>query len=209
MALTFADTHNMIAYLTKSDASEGFDQIIDFLNASSIKAQVGDLSSHTTKYSSPALTQKGEIIANIDVDEDVILKDVSVVKKTVKIKKDADDDELEPVELKEVVEVVTTAKLMTEVVIAAVATITAATTPITAAIITADPSADRKRKGVVIRDPKETATPSIIIHSEPKSKDKGKRIMVEEPKPLKTQAHIEQDEAYARELEAELNKNIN
>nr|GEV44129.1 xylulose kinase-1 [Tanacetum cinerariifolium] len=37
MALTFADTHNMIAYLTKSDASEGFDQIIDFLNASSIK----------------------------------------------------------------------------------------------------------------------------------------------------------------------------
>nr|GEX74023.1 hypothetical protein [Tanacetum cinerariifolium] len=37
MALTFADTHNMIAYLTKSDASEGFDQIIDFLNGSSIK----------------------------------------------------------------------------------------------------------------------------------------------------------------------------
>nr|GEW46478.1 hypothetical protein [Tanacetum cinerariifolium] len=37
MALTFADTHNMIAYLTKSDASKGFDQIIDFLNASSIK----------------------------------------------------------------------------------------------------------------------------------------------------------------------------
>nr|GEW51448.1 hypothetical protein [Tanacetum cinerariifolium] len=37
MTLTFADTHNMIAYLTKSDASEEFDQIIDFLNASSIK----------------------------------------------------------------------------------------------------------------------------------------------------------------------------
>nr|GFD20316.1 hypothetical protein [Tanacetum cinerariifolium] len=34
-------------------------------------------------------------------------------------------------------------------------------------------------------------------------------ILVEEPKPLKKQAHIEQDEAYARELEAELNKNIN
>nr|GEX64882.1 reverse transcriptase domain-containing protein [Tanacetum cinerariifolium] len=54
---------------------------------------------------------------------------------------------------------------------------------------------------VVRRDPEETATPSIIIHSEPKSKDKGKRIMVEEPKPLKKQAQIEQDEAYARELE--------
>nr|GFB78978.1 hypothetical protein [Tanacetum cinerariifolium] len=37
MTLTFAKTHNMIAYLTKSDASEGFNQIIDFLNGSSIK----------------------------------------------------------------------------------------------------------------------------------------------------------------------------
>nr|GEW08963.1 hypothetical protein [Tanacetum cinerariifolium] len=33
MALTFADTHNMIAFLTKSDTSEGFDQIVNFLNA--------------------------------------------------------------------------------------------------------------------------------------------------------------------------------
>nr|GEV30960.1 uncharacterized mitochondrial protein AtMg00810-like [Tanacetum cinerariifolium] len=83
------------------------------------------------------------------------------------------DDELEPAELKEVVEVVTTAKLMTEVVTTVAATITAATTPITAATIVAAPSAARKRKGVVIKDPKET------------------------------------DEAYARELEAEFNKNIN
>nr|GEV67753.1 hypothetical protein [Tanacetum cinerariifolium] len=39
--------------------------------------------------------------------------------------------------------------------------------------------------------------------------NKGKGIMAEEPKPLKKQAQIEQDEAYARELEAELNKIIN
>nr|GEW95632.1 hypothetical protein [Tanacetum cinerariifolium] len=69
--------------------------------------------------------------------------------------------------------------------------------------------AKEKKKGVVIRDPEETATPSIIIHCEPKSKDKGKGIMVKEPKPLKKQAQIEQDEAYARELKAELNKIIN
>nr|GEY49578.1 hypothetical protein [Tanacetum cinerariifolium] len=31
--LTFADTHNMIAFLSKSDASAGFDEIVDFLNA--------------------------------------------------------------------------------------------------------------------------------------------------------------------------------
>nr|GEU39896.1 reverse transcriptase domain-containing protein [Tanacetum cinerariifolium] len=107
------------------------------------------------------------------------------------------DDEPEPAELKEVIEVVTTAKLMAEVVTAAATTITAA------------PSAVKQRKGVVIKDPEETATPSTIVHSEPKSKDKRKGILVEEPKPLKKQAHIEQDEAYARELEAELNKNIN
>ncbi|GKB54873.1 hypothetical protein Tco_0905626 [Tanacetum coccineum] len=35
--LTFADTHNMVAYLSKSDASEGFDQILDFLNTSTIR----------------------------------------------------------------------------------------------------------------------------------------------------------------------------
>nr|GEU77506.1 hypothetical protein [Tanacetum cinerariifolium] len=36
MTLTFADTHNMVAYLNKSDASKGFDQIIDFINGSYI-----------------------------------------------------------------------------------------------------------------------------------------------------------------------------
>nr|GFB20672.1 hypothetical protein [Tanacetum cinerariifolium] len=30
--LTFADTYNMVVYLSKSDASIGFDQIMDFLN---------------------------------------------------------------------------------------------------------------------------------------------------------------------------------
>nr|GEU42690.1 hypothetical protein [Tanacetum cinerariifolium] len=229
-----------------------------------IRAQVGDLSLHSTKYSSPALTQKqdddvaaegaasvdvddvpaavdkpsiplptpttqppppplqdlpstsqvlptpppspiGGIVANIDADEDVTLKDVAAVAKDVatvekdaEIEENADDDELEPIELKEVVEVVTTAKLMTEVVTTASATITDATTLITAFTITTTPSAARRRKRVVIRDPEETATPSIIIHSEPKSKDKGKGIVVEEPKPLKKQAQIEQDKAYAR-----------
>nr|GEX53917.1 ribonuclease H-like domain-containing protein [Tanacetum cinerariifolium] len=37
MTLTFAETHNMVAYLSKSDSSEGFNQIINFLNGSSIK----------------------------------------------------------------------------------------------------------------------------------------------------------------------------
>nr|GEU30125.1 hypothetical protein [Tanacetum cinerariifolium] len=155
----------------------------------------------------------GEIIANIDADEDVTLKDVAVVAKCVasaekdaEIEKNADvlsmhDGEVEPSEIQEVVEVVTTAKLVTEVVTAASATITDATTPVTAAAITTAPSAARRRKGVVIRDPKETTTPFIIIHSEPKSKELRKGIMVEEPKPLKKQAQIEQDKAYRKKKE--------
>nr|GEW70094.1 hypothetical protein [Tanacetum cinerariifolium] len=95
-------------------------------------------------------SKQGEIIANIDEDEDVTLKDVA-------------DDKVE----------------------------------------------ENKEKGVVTRDPEETATPSIIIHTEPKSKDKRKGIMVQEHKPLKKKTQIEQDESYARELEVELNKNIN
>nr|GEY83379.1 hypothetical protein [Tanacetum cinerariifolium] len=70
-------------------------------------------------------------------------------------------------------------------------------------------SAPRRRRGVIIHDPEETATPSVIVHSEPKSKDKGIGIQVVKPKPLKRQAQIEQDKAYARDLEAELNANIN
>nr|GFA15848.1 hypothetical protein [Tanacetum cinerariifolium] len=81
------------------------------------------------------------IIANIDADEDVTLKNVDVVAQDVTA-----DDELEPAELKEVVEVVTTAKLMTEVVIATSATITAADTPISVATLTAAPSAVVKEK---------------------------------------------------------------
>nr|GEX03224.1 hypothetical protein [Tanacetum cinerariifolium] len=99
------------------------------------------------------------------------------------------DDEVEPAELQEVVEVVTTARLMTKVVTTASATITAADTLIHAAII--------------------TATALTLTTAPTKSKDKGKGILVEEPKLLKKQAQIEQDEAFARELEAELNKIIN
>nr|GEZ41529.1 hypothetical protein [Tanacetum cinerariifolium] len=56
---------------------------------------------------------------------------------------------------------------------------------------------------------KEDATASVSVQSELKSKDKGNGILVEEPKPLKRQAQIEQDEAFSRELKAELNANMN
>nr|GEW93338.1 hypothetical protein [Tanacetum cinerariifolium] len=96
------------------------------------------------------------------------------------------EDESEPAEVQEVVDVVTTVKIITEVVIAASETITAASITITAA----------------------KSSTSTIKPAKTKSKDKGKGILLEEPKPLKKQAQIKQDEQYARELEVELNRTI-
>nr|GEW22345.1 hypothetical protein [Tanacetum cinerariifolium] len=142
----------------------------------------------------------GRIIADLDADKDVTLEEVDV-EKDAKVAEDADvhgrleesQDKVYHIDLEHADKVLITAAATTDA-----STVTAAA-----------PSAARRRKWVVIRDLEETATPSTIIHSDLKSNDKGKEIMVEEPKLLKKQAQIEQDEAYTRELEAELNKNIN
>nr|GEW25938.1 hypothetical protein [Tanacetum cinerariifolium] len=131
-----------------------------------------------------------------------------------------DDQEDEPAEVHKVVDVVTTAKLITEVVTAASETVTTASTiisaaepQVTAATITAAPirvaaASTIRRIGVVIRDLEEESTTSSIIPTDTKSKDKGKGIMVEEPKPLKKKQQVEMDEEYARKLYAEPNKDI-
>nr|GEU96627.1 hypothetical protein [Tanacetum cinerariifolium] len=71
------------------------------------------------------------------------------------------------------------------------------------------PSAPRKRRCVIIQDPEETTAASVIVHTEVKPKDKRKGILIKEPKPLKRQVQIEHDEAFARQLAAELNAKIN
>nr|GEX96792.1 hypothetical protein [Tanacetum cinerariifolium] len=137
------------------------------------------------------VSKQGRMIANMDADVDVILKDVVVVAKDVQDAKMEESADVQGRKADATINVVapqlTTAAALT---------------------LTTAPSVARRRNGVVIRDPKESATPSTIVYSKAKSKDKGKGILVEEPKPLKKQAQIEQDEAYARELEAKLNKNI-
>nr|GEZ06512.1 hypothetical protein [Tanacetum cinerariifolium]GEZ19838.1 hypothetical protein [Tanacetum cinerariifolium] len=85
-------------------------------------------------------------------------------------------------EVQEAVDVITTTKLITEVVTAVSESVTAASATIAAvyaATITAAPS-----------------------------KDKGKGIMVEEPKPMKKKQQVEMDEEYARKLHEELNQDI-
>nr|GEW69422.1 hypothetical protein [Tanacetum cinerariifolium] len=119
-----------------------------------------------------------------------------------------------------VVDVVTTIKLITEVVTAASETVTAAsaivttaeaqvpTATLTAAHVRVAAAFSRRRKRVVIRDLESESTTSTIIPAVTKSKYKGKGILAEEPKPLKKKQQIELDEQYARELHAELNKDI-
>nr|GEU69405.1 putative ribonuclease H-like domain-containing protein [Tanacetum cinerariifolium] len=80
-----------------------------------------------------------------------------------------DVNEEEPTDVEEVLEVVKAAKLMTEVVTTAGAT---------------KVSVLRKRKGVIIQDPKETTT-TTTVQPKVQAKDKGKAILIKEPKPLK------------------------
>nr|GFB63774.1 hypothetical protein [Tanacetum cinerariifolium] len=87
-------------------------------------------------------------------------------------------------EVQEVVDVVTTAKLITEVVTAASESVTAASTTIAA------------------------AEPQVLAATITVAPDKGKGIMVEEPKPLKKKQQVEMDEEYARKLHEEINKDI-
>nr|GEV21791.1 hypothetical protein [Tanacetum cinerariifolium] len=113
-------------------------------------------------------------------------------------------------EVQEAVEVVTTAKLIIEVIVAvsetvsAVAVVPAAVTKTisTATVVPIVIAAPfkvvvpftRRRRGVVIRDPKEESSKKTPTQT--KSKDKGKGIMVEEPKPMKKKQQVELDEAY-------------
>nr|GEV12937.1 putative ribonuclease H-like domain-containing protein [Tanacetum cinerariifolium] len=109
-----------------------------------------------------------------------------------------DIDDEEPVDVEEVLEVVKAAKLMTKVVTTAGATTTAKAIKV---------GVLWRKRGVVIQDPEET-TSIVVVHSKVQSKDKGKGILIEEPKSLKGQAQIKQNEAFARQLEAELNADI-
>nr|GEV00236.1 putative reverse transcriptase domain-containing protein [Tanacetum cinerariifolium] len=104
--------------------------------------------------------------AELDADEDVTLEDVNAeVAIDANIQGSMHNiDEAVPAKVEELIKVVTAAKLMTMVVITAATTITAAQVP--------KASAPRRRKGVVIQVPKETATSLVIVHSKVKSKDK-------------------------------------
>nr|GEZ31324.1 hypothetical protein [Tanacetum cinerariifolium] len=114
----------------------------------------------------------------------------------------------EDTEVQKAVEVVTTAKLITEVVTAA------ASAPIPAAKPAAKPKvlkiaaaapATRRRKGVIIRDPEEELHVDTPAET-PTVKDKGKGILIKDPKLIKKKDQIEMDAEYAKKLQEELEK---
>nr|GEV68526.1 ribonuclease H-like domain-containing protein [Tanacetum cinerariifolium] len=114
--------------------------------------------------------------------------------------------------VQEVVEVVTTAKLMTDVVTAAASQVSAASATIPAAKLSIPAAAPivvapytRRRKGVIIRDPEEEVSLKTPAET-PSLKDSSKGILVESPKPMKKKDQIELDAEYVRKLHEEINK---
>nr|GEX70950.1 hypothetical protein [Tanacetum cinerariifolium] len=223
MSSAFADTHNMVAILTKSDAGDGFDQILDFLKGSYIKYALtvnphiyvscikqfwntvtvkqsndvtmlqalvdkkkvliseASLSAKRTSWNEFSSTMASEVICLStgvalmgEKEEEKKAEEVKVISDDKHVKgrqaeiyqidmdhaaKVLSIQEEEP-KVQEVVEVVTTAKLITEVVTAASAPVSTASTiipaaksnipavTITAAPVKVDAASTRRRRGV-------------------------------------------------------------
>nr|GEU82322.1 retrovirus-related Pol polyprotein from transposon TNT 1-94 [Tanacetum cinerariifolium] len=159
------------------------DKIAQALEIVKLKQRVRRLEKkRRTKHSGlKRLKKVGRKIAELDADEDVTLEDVDAevevdaniqgrmaesqdkayhldLQHAKKVLSMHDTDKAEPAEVEEVLKVVTASKLMAEVV--------TTTAPITTAAQVPKPSVPRKRRGVVIQDPEETAAASVIVHLE-------------------------------------------
>nr|GEY47992.1 hypothetical protein [Tanacetum cinerariifolium] len=121
---------------------------------------------------------QGRMINDLDKDEGIKLAkiyhlDLDHPSKVLSMQED-------DLEVQEVVKVVTTAKLITDVVTAATSQVSAASATISA------------------------AKPSILAAAP--TVDKGKGILIETPKPMKKKDQIELDAEYTRKLHEEINK---
>nr|GEU85440.1 putative ribonuclease H-like domain-containing protein [Tanacetum cinerariifolium] len=161
-------------------------------------------------------SKQGRKIADIDVDVEINLEKAQAEAYNLdldhqeKVLSMLDDNDEEPVDVEEVLEVVKAVKLITEVITTAGVDVNAASvqdTPITVAEAT-KVIVPRKKRGVIIQDPEETTT-TITVQPKVQAKNKEKAILIEEPKPLKRKMKIDLDEEVARQLEAELNADIN
>nr|GEY86982.1 reverse transcriptase [Tanacetum cinerariifolium] len=152
---------------------------------------------------------QGRMIDDLDKDEGIDLAEINHLDldHPSKVLSMQEDDS----KVQEVVEVVTTANLITDVVTAASqvsvasATISTAKLSIPAAAPIVVAAYTRRRKGVIIRDPEEELSSKTPVET-PKLKDKGKGILIETSKPMKKKDQIELDVEYAKKLHEEINK---
>nr|GEW77759.1 hypothetical protein [Tanacetum cinerariifolium] len=190
---------------------------LTFYKAFSQPNGIDDLSTHNTKYTSPALTQKvfanmrmiGKVFSGVDTP----LFDGMLVQQQVQaIEDDAEDedDDNEDVDAEVAMDADVQGRLaesqekvyhldlqhaekVFEVVTTAATTITAAQVP--------KASAPRRMRGVVIQDPEETATALVIMHSEVKSKDKATPLALKVTV-VDYQIHHEQNKPYYKIIRA-------
>nr|GEY90232.1 hypothetical protein [Tanacetum cinerariifolium] len=131
-------------------------------------------------------SSQGRMIAKMDQDDAVVAKiykiDMDHTNKVLSMQ----EDETKPSEVQEVVDVVTTAKLITKVVTAASETVI-----VTSAIITTAEAQVPAATTATL-----SAAPVRVV------------VAPNEPKHRKKKQHIDQDKQFARKLHAELNKDI-
>nr|GEX27971.1 hypothetical protein [Tanacetum cinerariifolium] len=230
--------HNILQCLsTKTTSWNEFVQLI-------INHQLGIMTHYKDIFDTPSLTKKvfanmkrvvdsdelvmkkeesskqGRRIADIDAHFEINLEKVQAEAYNLdldhqeKVVSMLDVNNEESAGVEEVVEVVTTTKLITKVVTTAGVDVNVASvqdTSITTAEatkVTVEVPKPRKGRGVIIQDPVETTT-KVTVQPKVQAKDKGKAILIEEPKPLKRQVQIGLYEEVARQLEAKLKANIN
>nr|GFB40975.1 hypothetical protein [Tanacetum cinerariifolium] len=217
MSSLFADTHNVVAILKKSDAAEGFEQIIDFL-------------SDVTRLQ--ALVDKKKIVISevaireiLQLDDDkciVCLPNEEIFAGLAQIGYEKPSNKLTfykaffskqpsppqqpqsshqtppqgadlPTHIQQILDLITDVVTAASQVSATSATISAAKPSILAAAPTVVAAYTKRRKGVIIRDLEEELslkTPAETPAETSKVKDKGKGIMVETLKPMKKKDQI-------------------
>nr|GEU52837.1 hypothetical protein [Tanacetum cinerariifolium] len=83
--LTFADTHNMVVFLSKSDASASFDQIVDFLHAQVIRVGKGFSRVETPLFATMLVLPQPPTAEEEDEDEEVAVLEKDKITKALEI----------------------------------------------------------------------------------------------------------------------------
>ncbi|GJZ92698.1 hypothetical protein Tco_0664763 [Tanacetum coccineum] len=208
--LQFADTHNLVAFLAKSAKSEGFEQVVDFLNAHTIKPSTMDdekygllalmlpLLERTFKTRSARVVSSKE--ASLGDQEDAskhgrkiddIDKDAEITLVGENSREDMEDENVLGKQLKNGDEVVVEMKLLIK-------------------LVENRNKVPRPRQKAFEQELSEsTPTISLQLPLQVKgqgSKDKGKAKMIELEKPLKKKDQIKFDEEEALRLQAKFDE---